>query len=403
MDNFNNNQYQSNNTGNTGMDPNMQYNNGMAGNQNQQYYNNEQFAQPDNMNNMNSMNGYGNNQYNNGYYNNNMQTPQSGSQSVIALVLSILSIVCCCGPFTAIPGLIVGLMAKKKNPADSKATASVIISIIGLVLFVIGIIVQVATGAFSSLKQDKSDSYNSGYEADINDPSASYEEDLDSAFGVTPDDADTDTNTDTDGIDANTEETVEQSELNTEESSNSDTSSTLQSGTDKAGSEVNPLVIVVNGIKVDMSQGLLPADVEKLFNIEFDEEDLGFILNESQYKCITYKATDNWDTIEFDFLNDTSEAKPVSECKLMQIELEANGYLDGDTISSWATFDIGAGLTEKSTADDFKAVLGDPDYTYESESYDSNQYDWYKQYGYDYLVRVGSNSNGIYSITAGLY
>jgi len=81
---------------------------------------------------------------------------QDKTLAIISLVCGILSILCC-GLFTGIPAIITGYMAK--NNVDSNpnqytgrgmALAGIITGAIGTVLFIIGIILQIALGAFSN-------------------------------------------------------------------------------------------------------------------------------------------------------------------------------------------------------------------------------------------------------------
>ena len=78
---------------------------------------------------------------------NTTPVPQSNGMAVGSLVLGILSIVGCCFWYVAVVlaiiGLILGVMAKKKNPSGM-ATAGIILSAIDLVISIaLGILVLV--------------------------------------------------------------------------------------------------------------------------------------------------------------------------------------------------------------------------------------------------------------------
>lgn len=69
---------------------------------------------------------------------------QNSTMSTIALVFSILGIVCCCccgggGSLPAIVGLVLAIISKKNNGADSFNKAALIISIVGIVLNIIAV------------------------------------------------------------------------------------------------------------------------------------------------------------------------------------------------------------------------------------------------------------------------
>ncbi len=78
------------------------------------------------------------------------ETPEKPGNGLAigALVLGIASIVlsCCYCGFLGIPGLIMGIIANKKNKTGI-GTAAIITSVIGIVLFVIYLIVSVVMGA----------------------------------------------------------------------------------------------------------------------------------------------------------------------------------------------------------------------------------------------------------------
>lgn len=74
---------------------------------------------------------------------------------LICGIASILLSCCYCG-FLGIPGLIMGIIANKKNKSGL-AIAAIITSVIGLVLFVISLIMTFALGA--SFMSEFSNSY----------------------------------------------------------------------------------------------------------------------------------------------------------------------------------------------------------------------------------------------------
>jgi hypothetical protein len=84
---------------------------------------------------------------------------QSNGKAVASLVLGIISLVfiffgtfAFIGMIMAIIGLVLGIQAKKENPADGKAKAGVVLSIIGLALCALTFLACVAcVGLFASM------------------------------------------------------------------------------------------------------------------------------------------------------------------------------------------------------------------------------------------------------------
>lgn len=84
---------------------------------------------------------------------------QNNGKAVASLVLGIISLVfiffntfAFIGMILAIIGLVLGIQAKKENPADSKAKAGVVLSIIGLALCAITFLACIAcVSLFASL------------------------------------------------------------------------------------------------------------------------------------------------------------------------------------------------------------------------------------------------------------
>ena len=75
------------------------------------------------------------------------EMPESG-KATAALVLSIIGLLCC-SP-CSIVGLILAIIAKKAGNTSGKCTAALIISIIGLVIWVISLIVMFAGGGYAT-------------------------------------------------------------------------------------------------------------------------------------------------------------------------------------------------------------------------------------------------------------
>ena len=81
--------------------------------------------------------------------------PQTNKKAIWALVLGILGLVCC-GLFAGIPAIILGNMAKSEIDASSglqsgrgMAVAGFVLGIIDVVATIVGLVVELSTGAFT--------------------------------------------------------------------------------------------------------------------------------------------------------------------------------------------------------------------------------------------------------------
>ena len=168
MDNYNNNGYNNdswNNPQGNGPDPqqnnysNQGYQQSYGTDNNQGYqqqsygandYQQPYGSQPD-YNNYNQ-NNYNQNNYQQQYPNYNqypVEDKSAKNNATASLVLGIIGL-CCCAP-CGIVGLILGINSKKAKPENNgMATAGIVLSVIALVLWAILLIVQIASGAFSS-------------------------------------------------------------------------------------------------------------------------------------------------------------------------------------------------------------------------------------------------------------
>lgn len=73
-----------------------------------------------------------------------------GGMAIASLILSIVSLVCCCaGTPCAILGLIFGIIARKNNPQNNMALAGIIIASVGLVWSIGSLVWAIATGTLS--------------------------------------------------------------------------------------------------------------------------------------------------------------------------------------------------------------------------------------------------------------
>lgn len=88
------------------------------------------------------------------------QNKPGNGLAIAAMIFGIASILlgCCYGGVLGIPGLIMGIIANKKNKTGF-GTAAIITSIIGLVFFVVLIIIACVTGAAAFTEMMNQSSY----------------------------------------------------------------------------------------------------------------------------------------------------------------------------------------------------------------------------------------------------
>ncbi len=148
MDDYNNPNNNGNGMPNGQPDYREQYNNTYGANSNQ----NNNYSQPD----YNQQYG-GDPQVNQYDYNpqqyptyNDAQPQKNDGKAVASLVLGIVGLVlfcCCAGIYCSIPGLILGIVSKKSRPQNNGiATAGIVLSAIGVAVLLFYIIYYIAVG-----------------------------------------------------------------------------------------------------------------------------------------------------------------------------------------------------------------------------------------------------------------
>ncbi len=100
-------------------------------------------------------------------YDSNSPAPQEGSKalSIVSLCLGIATIVlCCCNPCNiplGIAAIVTGIIAKVKNkPGQGMALAGIICGAVGVLIAIIVLIYNIASGNFAKSFQD---GYSMGY------------------------------------------------------------------------------------------------------------------------------------------------------------------------------------------------------------------------------------------------
>lgn len=127
--------------------------------------------------------------------------------------------------------------------------------------------------------------------------------------------------------------------------------------------------ITVNGFTVTFP--LTYAElVEAGFYIDTEDED--YVINKNEYHNPTLYDANGTELGAVYIGNETERPLAMKDGTVFGFDI--NSYnLEYEGV----TFSLPNGLNQNATADDFKEAFGEPDYEYESDSYDSQNYQWY--------------------------
>lgn len=276
------------------------------------------------------------------------------------LTFSILEILCCCGCniITMIMGILGCVFNTQANAAykegrwdDFKAkakTATVLLWVgfgVAVISMVMNVLLWTVGGVGEEFMSEFEEGYRQGYEA---------------AMGYDDGDDDYD---DDDSAERNIPETEMEMETETE--------------TDDASAPVDVIpgegftdpTITVNGVAVTF-----PLTYPELVAAGFyiDEEDEEYVVNKNEYY---YPEVFDANGTELGYVyvgNETDGPLAMKDCTVFGFDITSYGleYCD-------VTFSLPNGLNEKATKEDFITAFGEPDYEYESDSYDHQSYQWY--------------------------
>lgn len=139
----------------------------------------------------------------------------------------------------------------------------------------------------------------------------------------------------------------------------------------------------------------LPCSLEDLkaagFEVDAEYTNVGedYIINPNEYEYATVKYNGEWDSyLTVYFVNDSSEAKKVSECQVGGI---ACSSYDSEYKMQFELVFAG-GITVGSTMDEVIAVYGEPTEKYEDDDYSS--YEWRDRNYYNCGREVMTDENG---------
>ena len=270
------------------------------------------------------------------------------------LTFSILEILCCCGCniVTMIMGIFGCVFTTQANTAykegrwddyKAKAKNASIFLWIGLGAIVVSMIINIAVWTIGGGSEAFWDAFNEGYEEGYSAVTDYDEEDYDF-------DDSADEETDNDENDAPIVDDAEPVTV-------------------IPGEGFTDPTITVSGSTVTF-----PMTYEELVAAGFyiDAEDEEYVVNKNEYYYPTvYDAND----MEIGYVyigNETEEPLAMKDCTVFGFDLTSYAF-DGEGIE----FSFPNGLNQNATKEDYFAAFGEPDYSYESEDYDHQRYQWY--------------------------
>lgn len=172
----------------------------------------------------------------------------------------------------------------------------------------------------------------------------------------------------------------------------------------QAEAEANPVLgedfpndmkhIIFNGEKITFG---------KTKSSEFDDSYLGYVKEDGRktvkvapnyYESLeahplndTGRPRSSDEEVTFGFCNLGSSNELMNDCVLYSIRWVCNGVFNGNSAKdSGLTFDLGSGLTECATYDDFVNVLGEPVDEYSFSSYKTYTWGEYTQDNYELVI-----------------
>lgn len=318
-----------------------------------------------------SQNTYGQNTYEQNVYgqNYNQEQPPVGKDGKelknrfgMKLTFSILEIVTIlsCNLLTGILGIIACVFTVKADSSfkekrwddfKSQAKTSAILLWVGFAGFILEMIVFIIFYAFifsmASVDLDDIEDY------------ATYGENFEYAIEESDD-------LDDSYADADTETEEKETESEASESDNSEVAAASEV---QAGTGFTDPTITING--ATMTFPLSYADFKAL-GFHISAEDESYVLNTMYYTSVTLYNS-NEDVIGYCYLYDNTENSiALSECVVYGVCIQNESYYDVTT-----DVVLPSGVNMNSSKEDWITAYGTPDYEYESDSYDSQDYQWY--------------------------
>lgn len=276
------------------------------------------------------------------------------------LTFSILEILCCCGCniVTMIMGIIACVHTTQANSAykegrwedfKAKSKSASILLWIGLGVEVVVLVISILAWTIGGMGQEFVAGFEQGY-----DVATDYGDDDDYDY-------DYDYADDTDAY--GTETGIAATEIEPESEVVSEPVVVTP------GEGFTDPTITVNGATVTF-----PLTYPELMAAGFyiDAEDEEYVVNKNEYYYPTLYDANGVDLGYVYIGNETDGPLAMKDCTVFGFDINSYGLEDGDV-----TFSLPNGLNQNATKEDFITAYGEPDYEYESESYDHQSYQWY--------------------------
>lgn len=165
--------------------------------------------------------------------------------------------------------------------------------------------------------------------------------------------------------------------------------------------EFDMKTVVFNGYTFVFGETYCKDIPDDFFGYMRDDPRATDYINDMTYTSITCAPTNHTGEFNGDyttsyiyFCNTTGEAKVMNDCLLYEVDLKANWCKDKSLVDEGYSFNLGSGLTENSTYEDFVAFFGEPDYEYVSDEYGICEYTWGNQYSDGYSVEANFLPDG---------
>lgn len=345
MDTNNNNQFDG---FNNQQNPQQQFNQQQFGGQQFQQYDHHQYNQNQQFNQQQQ---YSQNQYNQQTFNPQQQfnnlPEQKNTVGTVAFVMSIISTVCCGGPFSIL-GIILGIISLVKVGKNGKALIAILLSVVSLAVWILMYIIIGSTifvdylGTYSERHSNSDYEYNSDYDynstKDYSDNTSKETVEPEVSVNVTNSTEEYDFST-------LTNFPVEYDKISLVEFTTPD-------GTDYT-IDVKDMSTIIN---CDL---ISDAENKKTTLEQYERESFSF-----------FDVNDDWDSFTFFCYNSAEE--PVGLTEMKTSDFEFNGLMD------LPYFKIDGFVDNTITEEQFLELMGEPSNTYEIDK-ETNRIDycWY--------------------------
>lgn len=280
------------------------------------------------------------------------------------LTFSILEILggCCVSVVTMVMGILGCVFTTQANAAykegrwdeyQKKAKNASIFLWVGLAMAVVSLIINIVMWTVGGLGETYQEIFEQAYEQEV-----AEQTDLDAEESILGED---DYRIDTDDSSADAADTELATEA--EPKVNADVPMEVI-----AGEGFTEPTITINGIELTLPMTYAQLETAG-FYIEDDEKD--YVLNGNEYKFTYFYGVDDTELGYVYIANNTDTAIELCEGTVFGFSIDSYNFENG------VTFALPSGITENATQEDVVTAYGEADYFYDSDTYDSQSYQWY--------------------------